>query len=561
VSILRAEGQAKEAQQILNDYVANSNVFGAYMMRATYLANEGEFELAEKDYKKLTTFTNEEATGYQILSNFYIRNEKLDQAVLSLEEGISSYPTNLVLKRGLMKILFRRANPEDRQRALDILTSLEEQLPQDPELMKLRAFQILEDSIPQSVETAKEKLENVIKLEPTAVDAHLVLVGIAMQEGQYETARDCAIRAVGSNPNNLALLSARGRAELALDNTQMAAELAHQVLQEDSDNIEARDLLVAAALSSRDRRLLEEAIPELEAYCQTKEGSSNITAIVTLADLYRFAADMDQAEQRIEQAERIDPNSQTVIHARFLWLVTQRRFDELSEISSTYLSAKKQNPKLILKAASILSASDSMKLREEGLKLFEHAVTLSPILVDARLGLASTLYQTGVDAERAKKIYQELLEQYPDNIQVLNDLAWIFQEHDHRYETALELVDRGLSLAPDNLYLLDTRGTILLNVPDRLADARTDFERIVELSPPDTPQQAKALLQLGRICAQLNDLTQAKQHLERALEIDREIDVFTTDERSEIMRIIQRSGKFTVNSNTTSSNIGPNKPH
>ena len=53
-----------------------------------------------------------------------------------------------------------------------------------------------------------------------------------------------------------------------------------------------------------------------------------------------------------------------------------------------------------------------MELKKEGLKLFERAATLSPTSVDVRLGLASTLYQTG-DAERAKKIYQELLKQYP----------------------------------------------------------------------------------------------------------------------------------------------------
>jgi len=160
--------------------------------------------------------------------------------------------------------------------------------------------------------------------------------------------------------------------------------------------------------------------------------------------------------------------------------------------------------------------------------------------MNARLGLASSLYQTG-NAERAEKIYQELLEQYPNNIQILNDLAWILQEHYQRYADALELADRAITLAPDNLYVLDTRGTILSNLPDRLDDARNDFERLVELSTSDTREQAKALLQLGRICAKLNDLVQAKQHLKNALEIDRKIDVFTPDERSDITRILQRS--------------------
>jgi Tfp pilus assembly protein PilF len=158
--------------------------------------------------------------------------------------------------------------------------------------------------------------------------------------------------------------------------------------------------------------------------------------------------------------------------------------------------------------------------------------------MNARFGLASSLYQTG-DVERAKKIYAELLKQYPNNVQVLNDFAWILQEHDHSYTAALELANKGLNLAPNDLHLLDTRGTILLNLPDRLADARKDFEKLVEVSLPDPPRRAKALLQLGRICAKLNDLAQAKQHLKAALEIDQKLDVFTTDERSEITKILQ----------------------
>jgi len=524
---------------------------------------------------------------------------------------LNAYPEDLRLKRRLMKTLLLPGPVQDQQRALEILAALEEQLPQDPELMKFRALQILEESAPQSLRAARGKLENVVKLEPTAVDAHLLLIGIAMQEGDYETARNCSIRAVGSNPNNLALLSARGRAELELGNIKMAVELANLVLQKDPINIgalgvlldsairsgnnsliedatalahlmleedpnktEVRDVLVAAALSSKNSSLLEvartliesalgsnptdekllisrarvlvamdlpqSAIPELEAYCRTKEGSSSVAAIVTLADLYRFTGDMDQANQRIEKAERIAPNSLTVIHARFVWLVAQNRLEELEGISSAYLAAKEQKPTILVRAASILVTLDSMTLKKEGLKLFEHAVTLSPTSKDTRLGLAFTLYQTG-NAERAERIYQELLEQYPNNIQILNDLAWILQEHYHRYTAALELADKGLRITPDELHLLDTRGTILSNLTDRLDDARDDFERLVELSLPDTRQQAKALLQLGRICAKLNDLVQAKQHLQNALEIDRKIDVFSPDERSEITRILQRS--------------------
>jgi len=93
----------------------------------------------------------------------------------------------------------------------------------------------------------------------------------------------------------------------------------------------------------------------------------------------------------------------------------------------------------------------------------------------------------------------------------------------------------------DRLHLLDTRGTILSNMPGRLSDARTDFRTLVDASQDDT-RKAKALLKLGQICAKLNDLNQAKQYLKNALEIDGKINAFTPEERSEIDRILQESG-------------------
>jgi tetratricopeptide (TPR) repeat protein len=574
VSILKAEGQEEKARQILDDYVADSNSFSAYSMRAAYFAGEGELERAEQDYKKLTTFENQEIVGYELLSNFYARNERFDQAVAALEEGLAAFPENSRLKRRLMKTLFLRNQAQDRRGALEILAALQEKLPHDPELMKIEAMHILQTPNAENLQTARQKLQSVVGLEPTAVDAQLALIRIAMQQSQYEDARNLAIRALGSNPDNPALLSARAEAELLLKNTQMAAQLAQLALQKDPNDMQARDVLTAVALDSKDADLLEQshtliesvlgsdpnneklllsrarvlvsmdnpkvAIPELEAYCRTEKGKGSINALVTLADLYRFSGEMDKSKQWLDRAEQLNCNSLTVIHARLMWLVAQKRFDEMEDISSVYLSAKEQSPKSLEAAATVLASLDSMKLKQEAVKLFRQAVNLHPTSLSARLGLASSLYQTG-DTQQAKQAYQEVLDEYPDNIQALNDLAWLLQEHDQSYDAALELANRGLILSPDEMHLLDTRGTILENMK-QLDDARKDFARLVQLTPPDSRQKANALFRLGRICARLNDLNQAKQLLNDALEIDGKINVFTPDERSEIMKILRESG-------------------
>jgi tetratricopeptide (TPR) repeat protein len=107
----------------------------------------------------------------------------------------------------------------------------------------------------------------------------------------------------------------------------------------------------------------------------------------------------------------------------------------------------------------------------------------------------------------------------------------------------LELANRALSTDlgdADLRHLLDTRGTILSKL-ERFAEARRDFEKLEQILPDGTRQRANALLQLGRVCAELNDLAKAEEYLNEALDIDREIDVFTPDEKSEITRILKMS--------------------
>ncbi len=502
-SIYRAEGQTEKAKEVLDSYVADQNDFMAYLMRASFLVEEGDFEGAEQDYRKLKALDDQNGAGYFLLSDFYARHGDLDSAIKELEEalGLERFDRDERFRRRLMRRLLTRDQGTDHTRALEVLAELESALPRDVELVKTRVDLLLKDPnwTQESLRAAQAKLAYIVEQEPGNVKAHVVLVNLAMQNGDHATARDLAIKGIGSNPDNAELLVARCEAELALGNTRAAIELGGLVLQEEPDNV---------------------------------------NALVVLARACRLAGDMDQSEQWIGRAEAVAPDNLAVVHARFLWLVGKRRSAELVAISAAYLSAPEQNLRFVLEAAAILGGMDSMDLKREGVKLFEHAATLSPKALGIHLGLATTLYQMG-EAERAKTIYRELLKENEDNVVALNDLAWILQEHEKNYEEALELTRRGLKLAPDNVHLLDTRGTIFLNMQGRLAEAEADFERIVELSSSEARRRAKALLQLGRICVKRNELAQAKEHLQGAMDIDRENDIFTADEKSEIVDILK----------------------
>ena len=570
--MLRAEGRDGEAREILDAYVAKEGSFDSHLLRAVYLGREGDLQGAEAEYVKLTADPNRGNEGYMLLGNFYAENGRLDDAIGALKNGSARDPNSLVMKRSLMRALFFRGGPEDVNEAGELLDHLTKEMPNDPQLIKVRAMQRLAEyrQDPNNVaylDEARDMLETVVRDEPTAVDAHQALIGIAMQEGKHDAARDYAMRAIGTNPNNPDLLFTQAQVELALDNPRMALEAAQMALAEDPNHAGARSVILTVAASTReggaleaavdmlDRKLATDpdnegallsraqmlvfsgeparAIPELLAYCESEEGETAIDAIVTLADLYRLTSDMEKADGWLKRAEAVDANSSNVVYSRLLWLVAQGRNEEVRTLIEERFSAVEREPAMVVKTAMVLAATNAPALKEKAVELFEQALELLPGLASARLGLASTLYQNG-DAAGAKQQYEKLLEEYPENVQVLNDLAWIYQESDHNYAKAVELADKGLSLEPDNANLLDTRGTILMNMPGRLEDARRDFQALVTKQPEGSQGRAKALLQLGRVCVKLGNTDEAKRHFNAALEIDQTIGVLTEEERAEM---------------------------
>jgi len=573
VAILKAEGRLAEARRLLDEAVQRSGTFEAYLLRAVCLADMGEIEQAEKDYIHLTQL-GRGGEAFGLLAYFYVETNRIAEAIATWEEGLKADPDNLSLLRGLAKGLLARQGQGDRERAAAILARLAKRLPDDPELLQLQARMLLAEGTPEARDKAQRILERVVAREPAAVEAHLELIRMALSRGDLAAARNLAVRAQGGNPNEVRILLARARVEQALRDSSMAGELAGRVLGLDPDNAEARDIFLAAALRSGRLGLLEQArrwvelrltaepddeslrvalarilyamgqanlaVKQLEAYCGTPAGQQSVAALLALADLHRARADFAAAGKRIEQAAALAPDNSAVLRARIVWLAAQNRLDDVAGLVADYRGADGADPAVLVAAGRVLASSQSPQHRSEAMQLFERAATLDPRMIPAQLGSAVLAYKAG-DVERAERIYRKVLAIDPNHPQALNDLAWILAEVHRDYEAALKLADKCLTLVPNNVHLRDTRGMILSHLPGRLADARKEFEKCVELTAADSPARARALLNLGRICAKLEDLERARRHLDEALRIDKQQGVFTDEERSEIGRILETS--------------------
>jgi len=494
VAVLKAEGRLPEARRVLEGYVRRYNTFAAYLLRATFLESIGQPD-AEKDYVHLTTL---HPKGYEHLGRYYAAHNMADKAVAALEKGVGAHPQELSLKRWLMKTLLLRGKPGDRERGNGLLAELARSLPNDPDILLAQAAVELGKGTEASTDKAQGLLERAVQIEPKAVDAHLALIGICLRRGEYRTARELAARALGANPESTQLVLIRADAERALRNWPMATELANSVLREEPGNVDA---------------------------------------LLLLARLCRDQGDLAKAGEHIGQAAKVAPDSPAVLRERVAWLGARRQFDQIVSLMVGYRKATDPDANVICAAAYVLASSASAPYLREAKALYEHAVKIAPRFVPAHLGMGWVAQTTG-DIAQAEKVYRELLTWKPDNSEALNNLAWILAESHHDYKAALEFADEAARLSPENYHVRDTRAVILSKLPGRLKDAQADFQKCVELTAGDPPAHAKALANLGRVSAKLGQSRQAREHLQRALQIDAEQKVFTAKERSEIKQII-----------------------
>ncbi len=586
-SILRSEGQADAAIALLDAQVATQQSFGAYWMRGVFLGEEGLPERAEQDYRKLIEFTDQGASGYLLLGNFYAGSGHLDNSITTVEEGLAVYsndpndPNVIALKKSLVRHLNQRGGQGDHGRVAVILADLEKTDPEDAELLVLQAQHLIREGSLASILQAQQKLEQVIEKSPSAISAFLMVIGLAERGSDYSAAADYVQRGLKANPGNQALLLARSRIEMARGFPQMASRLALQAVEQEESAV-GLELLMDSSLRSGDTRMLEnaqarinaalqrdpmdeavlllnarlmsalgqpaEAVPALKAYCDSEAGRLSIRALVMLADLYRSAGDLDKATAATERATDINPNHQLTVYARFVLATTQKRWDDLENISADFIAAESLELGTVKNVAFILLSQNSEILSQEAIKLYRHGVALAPSSFEARHNLASALYQIG-EVESSEQQYRDMLNDYPENATVLNDFAWILQERHQRYGEALKLADRGLEVEPQSLNLLDTRGTILMNVEGRLADAKRDFERIIGLTIPlaseseGTQRSKKArqiatLVKLARTCLGLKEYEPAGEYIERAQSLDQGLDVLSSEQKAAITEML-----------------------
>lgn len=556
VSILKSEGRGDEVRRLLDELVEKHDSIRARLLRGNYFRSIGDASAAEEDFRKMPTLDDAER-GYAYLAQFFVEQGRFDDAITLADEALTSHPDSKDLVRGLVTSLLSRRKPGDLDRAAGII----DQLPPeriDTDLLWVRAM--IADTVggAGSVERVQALLKQAAANPTAPPGTYRGLASLAMRYGDDDSATkllNAAARQHGDAHPVIQLL----KANAAVFRGQWMVALRHvrRALRHDPADPESYELVLGisqtlgdatfigefmmeldrgmAAAPRLDRlrlihaRLLQytgrtkEAISTLDEYLELRgPGPDNLTILLTLADLAKSENDLPLVEKYVKLAEAESPESTAVLKAKADLLGIQSKFDDINAMAQKVLEKGKEvdarGQDFVLYAAGILANTQQKPQRELAIALYSRLIDSFPELIPARLALSLAYYQNG-EVAKSEESYRRTIEVYPNRDEALNNLAWILFREKGDAQGAVAYAERAIAQRPNAPEYRDTLAEILLAVP-KLAEARDQFAKTVELTPRDSAKRAHAHLQLARVCVKLRQVNDAVRSLEEARRID-----------------------------------------
>jgi cellulose synthase operon protein C len=362
----------------------------------------------------------------------------------------------------------------------------------------LVALALLLNSTGSKPAEVAELLERAVKENPGEAAARLAQIDFLLGRHDTKAAIAAAEAAIASIPNDLNLLNALGRAQIAAGNMRQAVATFTTVATNRPNSVQAH---------------------------------------LKLADAYLAINDQDNATRVLKRALEIAPDSVVARRSLVMVAVSRKRFDEALAIArqlqrdrpnesvgwqlqSDIHAIQKNWPAAIAAMRDSIQRAPSPEAAMRMVELFAAAdripdadAFVSAWLKDHprdsqvpfQLGAALLAKQ---DHAKAEAKFREVLTLTPEQPAALNNVAWLMVQQGKPGATAF--AERALKVAPDQPQYMDTLA-LALAAEGNLAKA-IEWQRKAVASAPADPNYG---LGLSRLLIKAGDKALARQELER----------------------------------------------
>lgn len=457
----------------------------------------GKFDEAMESAKQLQAALPNDSVGFVLEGLVHDRQGDQDAAKASFSKALEINPAANDAVHYMAQIELRN-NRRDAARAI-----YDDFLKQNPDsatvLVEAAQLEAALGNAPQ----VEKHLRHLVEVRPESAAARIFLGRYYLTQNRPREAAATLEEVLQDNREDAGLLEVLGRAQLEDGQTDQAVRtftqwtnvqnnftMSHYWLaraQTAAGNMDAARVAVDRSLTLQPGNQLAMMLKgdiaartgdkaALDGVLKALAGNQAVTTTVAYRDLQASAAALDgKVAEAIRVKEELNaeaPNSQRTIEIATL----EARSGDRAGATQRLESWTKEHP------------NDLM----------------------ARLQLGG-LYSSGDDYAGAERVLAALAEQAPQYWPAQNDLAWALYKQD-KTKAALQHAEAAAKLAPDNPFVLDTYGTILLAAGDA-PKAIVYLERVVQAAPGLTASQVT----LAKSYVLANRPDDAKQLLQRLM--------------------------------------------
>jgi putative PEP-CTERM system TPR-repeat lipoprotein len=435
---------------------------------------------------------------YNLKAAIYIGKNDIPSARKALERALELQPAYVPAAMNLAQLDLQDKNPQAaRQRLEGLLAKAGD---------NVQALLALANLALRIGATAKEQiewLERARKAAPDAVEPQVMLAQAYARSGDPKKALDVAQQAAAAAPANPEVLAMLGGIQLgAGDKAQALATYGKLVTLQPKSPIALYRLAAAEAANADQKKAVDTLKKALSLKPDYVDAQAALVGLETRAGHY---AEAMQVAQQVQKQAAKSPAGY-VLEGDVL--MAEKKFAPAAKAYDTAYSLAKSGPLAIKLHAATAQAG---KPDEADARLAQW-LKESPEDVNARAYAGESAIRRGKYKE-AIVHYEWLQQKQPDNLLVLNNLAWAYQQA--KDPRALETAEKAYKLKPDNAAVVDTLGWMLVE--------RGDATRGVELlqkAVSAAPNAQEIRYHLAQAWVKAGDKAKARNELERLLSTD-----------------------------------------
>ncbi len=506
------QGKEEQAIQLCNGLVERLNDVAAYTLRARTYVELQRYDEALADLDRAVGLEPDEPGVWLARAGFYRDRGRAADEIEDAKKALSLAPDDLAIQRYVLQLFLGSGDRALFRQAETLLEKTLESHPDNAELKVLKARILIARKTLPAAQQARMLLNQIATESPDQAEVWELLGRLELEQKQYGSAMDVALRGLAHNPDDRQLLLLKADAE-ALRSPMLAVPTLRELLRQDPNDLEALARLADADSKSDRPDKTQELLLLLQERQMVLEGSARRRCETILAvTLYRSGR-IDDATAQFEALMKADPNDPVPLLTLVQLPDSLRRCPRLRQFIDDWTTshpADVRTPALVAAAWIAVRDEEGMRLGEN---LLRSVLQRAPESVETLLVLGDLTGATGRLEENAK-VNRQILEIAPNNVIAMNNLAWYLCEEQGKYQEALDLASRGLELAPEYLDLIDTRGVAHYRL-GHLDEAVQDFARFVELCSPGVASLPTTRFHLGRAYFEMGNRAEATRQLEQ----------------------------------------------